>query len=111
MIGGTWSDSVIDSQLVCSSARAVTSAGPLRLISSATTSGTMISLPANRSMSRRSALARKIKGDALTTGHSATSELTLQVVKVDHEGILLLVSEHREKVRAIQPSDFSSLFL
>ena len=66
---------------------AVGSLFPWTSISEATSSGTITSAEANCSRSMSPARERKIRGDALTTARSATSELSLKISEVHNEGV------------------------
>src|SRR3712207_262745 len=52
-----------------------------------------------------------MSGEALTTGRSATIELTLQVVDINHEGVDLLASEGEEEIRAVEAGDARGFLL
>jgi hypothetical protein len=68
-------------------ARAVGSLTPRIPISVATISGTIISDEITCRRSRRAARVRKINGEALTTARSATLEFSLQIGKINDEGV------------------------
>jgi hypothetical protein len=55
----------------------------------------------SRRKSSNPALARKMRGEAFTTGGSATIQLALQVFEVYHEGVRLLTGKSEQKVCSV----------
>src|SRR5580693_272678 len=111
MVAGTAGGSTTCSQLVPSSALAAGSPGPKLRISSATGAGTTNSGATSCNRLRRPARVRKMSGEALTAGRSATTELALQIVEVDRNDVHTFARQSHQEVSPVEPGDLGGFLL